>query len=566
MESVFIALAFLVIPPLVFVLGCFVQAALCGYIRNHWSVPAAGTFLTTGGLFAYLSGLSPLVVHGIFLAGVIAVGLLRIRHVGLSLPWRTLFGYSAFSWFCIMFLGATDFISFGGDWIEHGFRYPMTLSAHALLPTIRSCVLGLVYSDVYTVFSPDYSRYYLIQILAASFNAGILFVFLHLLRKSHGNRFLLSACILCCPFVVYEVAYIWPKFFAIAIAYPATQLLYSRNRGWRTILVGMVMSLFSVAVHPLAMFVLLTLPFFSEDRMKMSTAFVGRLVSCLVVCVIGPPLIMKAVGIEIMSTIAYYPFSDNWKDALAAIREGKEVIPYAQAYFKRVGVVGAIGSRVVSLFNMFVPIAGVGRFAFWQNLLFAMGPIGWFMGLLYISTGMGTGEENGSCSSVDKNNGRWILRAGEMVRVLGFAFAPVIVGLVFSTGYMVLQVAGGHWLVVVLAVYAVRYILRQDLASLKSMFILSVLWNGAFTAVSVFSIKSKAPDWAPGLVPGLDSLGRMVDGFSHNTPIYFSDFCAVNVAIGFYLLSALLVSLVVLRGDFAHSASFTCRRINHEEH
>ena len=522
--------AALVIPPGLFVLGCCVQGTAAGRVDGLWALPCAGALLIACGYCSRVSGLHPLAVYLPVLVLATAAGGWRMRRSGIGLPVGSMVIYSGFAWCSMLFLGSTDFISFGGDWVEHGFTIPMAFMTDTPADAIRPCMLCVVYGDLYTVLSQDCSRYYLVQILAAAFNAGIVFVFLDMIRGT-GKRELLVASVLCCPFVIYEVAYIWPKFFAVSIAYAALRLLYAKDGTWRCVVGGVCAMVLAVLVHPLPLFVAVSAPFFMRDRIKLGGGFAIRMVTSVATCVLLPSLLMKSVGVHVTSTIAYYPFSDGWLQAFRAAKAGDPLIDYAGAYFRRVGVLGAIKSRVVTLVSIVAPVAGIGRFAFWQSLMFALGPVGFALGCMHMlrrfsSAGWREGLSDGL-----------------------FAVGPVLLGVVFSTGYMVLQVVGGHWLIVVMAAYACMLLATVDEQLAKPALAISAVWNAMFVAIMACSIRVKSPDWAPGLTANLDSLARMLPGFSHETPVYFADLFDWRITIALYMLGGIATAMWILRTD-----------------
>ena len=515
------------LPAVLFVLGCLAQIAVGRRPEAILAVPCTGFVLAACAFVSHITGIPALFTYVPVVAVIAVVGAKRLLSGKMRIPVAEMLIYVCFAAACLVFLGVHRFVSFGGDWIEHGFTVPMSLMAGTTVRTIRPCILGLVYKDFYAAFSPDCSRYYVVQILAACLNANILFMFLSLLGDSR-RRCVLTACILFCPFVVYEVAYTWPKFFAVSIAYAAIQLLYSENTTRCRSAAGLAAAVFSVLVHPLAMFVLISVPFFMPGRMKMSLRFAALLAACLLLAGVVPPLLMRAAGIEVLSTSAYYSFSDGWQQALNAANSEKPLVPYITAYFGRVGLIGAVGARLVTFVSMFAPIGGIGRFAFWQNLVFALGPASFLLGIVYAFP----------LPAVEDRKTR--------IEQALFALAPVVIGVVFSTGLMVLQVAGGHWLVVVLAAFACRQLAGIEANLARKILAFSGAWNCLFVARCVFSLHAKAPEWAPGLIANLDSLGGKLPGFSHETPVYFADMFDYRIAIALYLLAGLGVTIHAL--------------------
>jgi hypothetical protein len=112
---------------------------------------------------------------------------------------------------------------------------------------------------------------------------------------------------------------------------------------------------------------------------------------------------------------------------------------------------------------------------------------------------------------------------------------------------MILQVAGGHWLVVVLAAFACRQLADIDAELRAKILAFSAAWNWLFIARCVFSIHAKAPEWASGLTANLDSLGVRLPGFSHETPVYFADLFDYRLTMGFYFLGGIVAAVYALR-------------------
>jgi hypothetical protein len=526
MELQIALMACITIPVLLYGAGHLIQTLLLRRSEPALCVPLTAMLLGLLSFLNFITRINPLYTYGVVLLALLVLWLRGLKRKTLHLDWKEMFIYLVFSWLSMIFLLTTEFVGFGLDWVVHGVQMPAYLLHHKGVTSIRSCIMSLFYADLYAMCSPDMKRLYLVQIMSACLNASIVLVFLRYCKKA-SVKYVAAIGFFCCPFVLYECAFTWPKMLATGIAALALLELYSEERDKCRIGLGLLLAAFSTLVHPMSAFILLTVPIFFWRDARRSRAFVTRYLLCLGLVLILPKLVMGAIGVKLSSATLYYPFFDDWRGAVAAHDSGMSLWTCAASCFNEAGMMGMLKKRVLSLLNMGFPLGGVSRYAFWENLVFAMGPVSFVLAAAYVTSLMTRISWNGR------------------VRLAGWLLAPVLTGVVFTTGYMLLQVSGGQWLVLVLSVCSCRSLSLVSKSMTRSLIVMSVFWNALFMIRTVTSIRLKAPDWAPGIIPSLDAVGSVHPGYSSQTPVYLASLLNYRWAIVAYMLWAFVFAFYV---------------------
>lgn len=527
--DVLIMVMFAIMAPIcLFSLGTLLQVLIAKKIDSDISVPAAVFVLFLVGCLNYFCGFFPLASYLIILFTVVPLGVYTLIRNRMVFPWKEAIYYTSVVLAGVVFLGAARYFCFAGDWVVHGIEVPMKLAAHETVSSLRTYALSLLYSDFYTVFSPDYTKFYLVQILSICMNASILFPFLKMTGKRLPPAVSITA-FFCCPFIMYEIALTWPKLFAVTVCFQSLRYLYLDEKPLGARVAGVVAAIFAVSVHPMSLFIILTVPFVMECPWRLKRSFLLKYCLTGILVLIMPKIIMASVGVVVTSASAYYPFFETWEAATDACSRQLPLAVVVNDYFLRVGVVGAVVSRVKSIITMVMPMRGVSVFAFYQTLLFALGPAGFTFGFLHVFLPSALGDH------------------GSTIRRLLFAGLPIAFGVIFSVGYMLLQVAGGQWTVVVLAGYAALEMAQMDRARMKVLVTVSIIWNSLFIVLTVFAVHIRANDWIQYFDASLDGLLSSLPGFSHSTIVSVGDNIDYRISMCILTFAGLVSAFVALR-------------------